>query len=374
MSSFLVRTATGPGLTTRPNTRPGHTTRLTNRPGHTTRLNTRPGHTTRRKGMYQQRLTVRRLRLLGICIFGPMLASAMEVQAPPVDQHDAPFQERAKVPTLEDRPSVVQEEAIVQDVQIHMKKNSYISSKKSWTLQTDTKSEATCVFITKGKGKPAVPIKGKYLYIPHTASDEMKVKISFDDLVESRHYYYEIEMLDKTGKSFTMEYPFGATQDKGGKWVTAGNSSDDDIKFTTALPDGWIECVSMTNGDHFDKILYYDEKTNNGSWTKPMGANGKVSEHSLTITIGSLKNMTHLVVRSYKRGETELTSPCKGLKPNNRLNKLIRKFTYGQKFPIIVMEKPEETDTLATDPNRRRLGWKPSQDMDWSPDYRQRRR
>jgi len=324
MSSFLVRTATGPGLTTRPNTRPGHTTRLTNRPGHTTRLNTRPGHTTRRKGMYQQRLTVRRLRLLGICIFGPMLASAsyqdgdgsargdsISMSAPPLpDSIQPPHQQDPTWygPTSEElktlkrgdtSTTVVPALVLKQDVKIHMKKKGWKITSKNWTLKPGQSNSATPV---------STNLKAKDLNVPDNASDDMKVKFSFHESVKSSKYYYRIAMEHKNGTIFK-----------------AGTASEDgSIVFT---------------------------KDNDG-------------KDIVTITIASLKQMKHLVVLSLKKVD-DLPGPCTGVELGAWVNTI---GTYGgHKFPINVVP---ERRRLAETP----LGWKPSQDMDWSPDYRQRRR
>jgi len=145
--------------------------------GHTTRLNTRPGHTTRRKGMYQQRLTVRRLRLLGICIFGPMLASGMWNQGG--DQYSNPRPELEKQETI--APTLSQEKdspkKITQEIKIHMEKSSLCNktnkkeetrwfrtvfskiTSKSWTLEKVGNISDSISVVANGWGTEGKKIK-----------------------------------------------------------------------------------------------------------------------------------------------------------------------------------------------------------------------
>jgi len=98
----------------------------------------------------------------------------------------------------------------------------------------------------------------------------------------------------------------------------------------------------------------------------------KDPQETLTIPIHELKLMNKLVVAVFK------DEGC--------LNRTYSSTAMDKTFDIH-MEKPEEIVTTADDERRRltetpkldsararRLGWKPSHDMDWSPDYRQRRR
>merc|ERR1711964_51751 len=89
-------------------------------------------------------------------------------------------------------------------------------------------------------------------------------------------------------------------------------------------------------------------------------------QKSITIPIFHLKRMKKLVVECV---EDYQNTPL-GLMPGMRtgFRKVTGGFLYGHDFNISVNQRRRLAETPKP------LGWKPSQDMDWSPEYRQRRR
>merc|ERR1711964_258454 len=192
-------------------------------------------------------------------------------------------------------------------------------TRKYWTLKESNQID----------GARFVSVEdGKVLNILHNASDDMKVTFSFDGSQLKSSYYYRIVMVP----SFN--------------------------KVSTKLP----EMEQDPNNPDFERNAAYPK----------LVQKYKDPQETLTIPIHELKLMNKLVVAVFK------DEGC--------LNRTYSSTAMDKTFDIH-MEKPEEIVTTADDERRRltetpkldsararRLGWKPSQDMDWSPDYRQRRR
>jgi len=102
-----------------------------------------------------------------------------------------------------------------------------------------------------------------------------------------------------------------------------------------------------------DDLQYFDSK----------------GQQSITISIAHLARMKNLVVgcsttgTDTNDGEKE---QCQFVRTG--LRKVTRGFLYGHNFGISLKKRRRLAETPKP------LGWKPSHDMDWSSEYRQRRR
>merc|ERR1711964_53329 len=153
-------------------------------------------------------------------------------------------------------------------------------------------------------------------------------------------YFWDLRRPDANGdaRCALLDAPLG------NKTIVVPAGAPDDMKVKisfggTVGSNSYTFAIAGTAADRTPKTHYYDS-----SKSSP-----------LTITIADLKKMGNLVVVRYNTK-----------KDNER--------STAHAFPIILSRRRLAETPKPDSIRARRLGWKPSHDMDWSPDYRQRRR
>jgi len=365
-----------------------HTTSRLSRPGHTTRLTQNRNHAipqTPRPESRSYRLTVRRLCLLGLGVFGPMLASATDgpiliyegilvpPQAPasgaasatleplppvppkakdqspwspssptssPKVQTDLPpppdysTYEEAKVQEQEAMDIYNQgpiQNSLIQTVRIQRKKRTgcRMTTGHNWSLKLDDGLNDVPDLVELSGDKQIVrPCSGDYMIKRCMSSNIQRVRFVLDKSVTSSNKYrYKITIV-KGGEDYTYyikKKAPGGIENEDESTLTIGI---DELKTMDELR---VLCDYKNGGAHMDHLGHTFKIETVDAWIKRRKA-------------AQAKAKEELLADPYR---SSLSKMC------------------GRR--LAETPKPDSI-------RRRPLGWKPSQDMDWSPPYRQRRK
>merc|ERR1711964_130640 len=127
------------------------------------------------------------------------------------------------------------------------------------------------------------------------------------------------------------------------------------------------DSVKSLKGNYKYQMRFTTKRNNTDDWTTQRSETNyfdSKGQQEITISLSHLKRMRKLIV-----GTTSKTEQKKKMQwLRTTLRKATAGFFYGHNFNINVNKRRRLAETPKP------LGWKPSHDMDWSSEYRQRRR